>query len=58
MLSMVLFPEVQKKAQEEIDRVVGRDRLPEMADRDSLPYVNALMKEVFRWHPAVPISKP
>ena len=50
---MVKFPEVQKKAQEEIDRVIGNDRLPEIQDRDSLPYVNAIMKEIFRWQPII-----
>lgn len=34
-----LFPEVQKKAQEELDRIVGRDRLPEMPNMDSLQYI-------------------
>lgn len=39
---MTLYPEVQKKAQEELDRVVGHERLPEFQDRDNLPYLNAL----------------
>ena len=47
-LAMSLYPEVQKKAQQEIDAVVGSDRLPDFADRDSLPYVDAIMKEVMR----------
>ena len=46
---MSLYPEVQKRAQEEIDRVVGKDRLPEFKDRDSLPYVAALIDECLRW---------
>lgn len=54
---MVLHPEVQKKAQAEIDQVVGRDRLPVYSDRSRLPYVDAVMKEVLRWHPPVPMSK-
>lgn len=37
-----------RRAQEEIDAVVGRDRLPDFADRDSLPYTNALLEEVYR----------
>lgn len=45
---MVLYPDVQKKAQEEIDRVIGRDRLPEFEDEASLPYVSALVKEAMR----------
>ncbi|KAG1804548.1 cytochrome P450 [Suillus subaureus] len=48
-LAMTLFPDVQKKAQAEINAVVGPDRLPSFADRDSLPYTEALVKEVFRW---------
>jgi hypothetical protein len=52
-LAMSLNPEVQKKAQEEIDRVI-RSRLPTFADRDNLPYINAMVKELLRWHPVVP----
>ena len=55
-LAMMLYPEVQKKAQEEIDRVVGSSRLPTLADRASLPYVDALYREVLRWHPGAPLS--
>ncbi|KAF5310062.1 hypothetical protein D9619_010585 [Psilocybe cf. subviscida] len=45
ILALVLHPEVQETAQEEIDRVVGSERLPEFSDRSSLPYVNAILKE-------------
>nr|BAL05122.1 cytochrome P450 [Phanerodontia chrysosporium] len=58
MRAMLLFPEVQVKAQEELDRVVGRDRLPELADKDSLPYISALYKELLRWHPLFPLAFP
>ena len=57
-LAMALFPEVQKKAQAEIDRVVGTDRLPTFSDRDDLPYVDAVVKEVLRWHPVAPMGLP
>ncbi|KAE8348663.1 cytochrome P450 [Aspergillus coremiiformis] len=57
-LAMALYPDVQKKAREEIDRVVGTGRLPSFSDRDNLPYVNAVVKEVLRWHPATPIAVP
>jgi len=57
-LLMVLHPEVQRKAQEEIDRVVGNDRFPTFADQSSLPYVDALVKEVFRCHPVAPLGVP
>ncbi|KAG1864813.1 cytochrome P450 [Suillus subluteus] len=53
-LAMTLFPDVQKKAQAEIDAVVGPDRLPSFADRDYLPYTEALVKEVLRWNVIVP----
>lgn len=53
---MALFPEVQRKAQQELDTVVGSDRLPQFRDREDLVYINALVKEVLRWHPVVPIN--
>lgn len=58
ILAMMLFPKVQTKAQKEIDAVVGRDRLPQFEDRKHLPYVNALVKETFRWHPVAPLAVP
>lgn len=51
---MITHPEVQIKAQEEIDRVIGNDRLPELADKDHLPYVDAVVKELLRWNPVTP----
>ncbi|KAG1869565.1 cytochrome P450 [Suillus subluteus] len=57
-LAMTLFPDVQKKAQAEIDAVVGPDGLPSFADRDSLPYTEALVKEVFRWSVVGPTAIP
>jgi hypothetical protein len=53
---MVLYPDAQKKAQEEIDRVIGPHRLPNFEDRQSLPYVEAVYREVQRWHPLVPFG--
>lgn len=44
VLGMVLHPEVQQKAQEEIDRVIGSDRLPSHSDRENLPYVDGIVK--------------
>jgi cytochrome P450 len=57
-LAMTLFPDVQKKAQAEIDVVVGHDRLPSFADRDSLPYTEALVTEVMRWNVVLPTCIP
>ncbi len=46
---MVLFPEVFVKAQDEMDDVVGRVRLPDLNDREALPYLDAVIKEVYRF---------
>ena len=54
---MALYPEAQKKAQAEIDAVVGSTRLPDFEDRPSLPYINAVVKEVLRWHLVLPIGE-
>ena len=45
---MALHPEVQKKAQAEIDKVIGADHLPKLEDRPDLPYIECVMKEVLR----------
>ncbi|OOF95350.1 hypothetical protein ASPCADRAFT_207823 [Aspergillus carbonarius ITEM 5010] len=55
-LAMALYPDVQRKAQEEIDRVVGTGRLPGYADRDNLPYIDAMVKEALRWHSVLPMG--
>ena len=47
--AMLLHPDVQEKAREEIDKVVGRDRLPDVNDRDSLPYIQCVINEVLRY---------
>jgi len=57
VLAMVLFPEVQRKCQDEVDKVVGLDRLPSLSDKDSLPYVHATMLEAMRWYPIAPLGK-
>jgi hypothetical protein len=54
-LAMVCYPEVQKKAQAELDKVLN-GRLPEHSDFPSLPYLSALVKEVYRWQPVVPLG--
>ncbi|KIK53241.1 hypothetical protein GYMLUDRAFT_49414 [Collybiopsis luxurians FD-317 M1] len=56
--SMVLHQDAQKKAQAEIDRVIGHERLPEFSDRESLPYVEALYREVLRYRPVTPLGIP
>uniref|UniRef100_A0A915DYB8 Cytochrome P450 n=1 Tax=Ditylenchus dipsaci TaxID=166011 RepID=A0A915DYB8_9BILA len=49
MLFMVKYPEIQKKAQEEIDQIVGKDRYVTMADKTMMPYVSALILELQRY---------
>ncbi|KAF9477123.1 cytochrome P450 [Pholiota conissans] len=55
---LVTRPDIQKKAQEEIDRVVGTNRLPEFRDRASLPYTDALYRELLRYYPPTPMAVP
>ncbi|KAF8195380.1 cytochrome P450 [Pholiota molesta] len=55
-LAMAKFPDIQKKAQAEISRVIGSSRLPTYDDRASLPYIEALYREVLRWKPPVPLN--
>ncbi|KAI5465087.1 putative cytochrome P450 oxidoreductase OrdA-like protein [Mariannaea sp. PMI_226] len=57
-LAMTAYPEVQRKAQKEIDDVVGQGRLPSLSDRENLPYVDAVVKEALRWHPVAPMALP
>jgi cytochrome P450 len=58
VLHMVQHPEVQVKAQEELDRVIGRSRLPDFEDRESLPYLDAIYKETLRLHPVARLGLP
>ncbi|KAI0298155.1 cytochrome P450 [Multifurca ochricompacta] len=57
-LAMIAFPEVQRRAQNELDAVVGRSRLPTFADAPHLPYVRAIVKEILRWRPVLPLGLP
>lgn len=55
---MCIHPRVQRRAQEEIDRVIGPERLPKVADMPNLPYVNRVITEVLRWAPPSPMGMP
>ena len=54
---MRMYREVQAKAQAQVDEVVGRDRLPEFADVEKMPYIQAIVKELFRWQPVTPLGE-
>jgi cytochrome P450 len=51
---MMLYPDIQKRAQAELDSVIGRERLPTFDDRPRLPFIEAVCKECLRWQPVVP----
>lgn len=55
---MLHYPDVLRKAQAEVDRVVGRHRLPTLEDEAELHYIRALISEVHRWRPLVPLVQP
>ncbi|KAG0706675.1 cytochrome P450 [Suillus ampliporus] len=56
--AMVLNPQVQKRAQAEIDRIVGSDRLPDFGDRPSMLYIEAVLRETLRFYPITPLAIP
>ncbi|KDQ63502.1 hypothetical protein JAAARDRAFT_147890 [Jaapia argillacea MUCL 33604] len=57
ILAMVLHPEVQKRAQADLDAVVGVEgRLPDFEDRSRLPFIDAIISETLRWHPVTPLA--
>jgi len=53
---MVLYPEVQRRAQKEIDFVLGHGHLPHFGDADALPYLGAVLNELLRWSPPGPLG--
>lgn len=57
LLAMMQYPHVMRKAQAELDAVVGRSRLPSFKDRMSLPYIDCIFSEVLRWGAPVPMSE-
>lgn len=58
ILAMTLNPDVQKAAQAELDALLGGERLPDFSDKTRLPYVTAILKEVLRWIPVLPMAVP
>ena len=58
LLFMMLHPEIQTRVQDELDAVVGRERLPQMSDRQNLPYTEAVILELQRRGNIVPLGLP
>jgi cytochrome P450 len=61
IMAMISRPEAHKRAQEEVDRVCTEGdslRLPQMSDLHEMPYIAAMIKEVLRWRPTVPVVPP
>lgn len=54
--AFALYPEVQHRAHAELDSVVGRDRLPTPEDKELLPYIGAICKEIVRWRVVTPLG--
>jgi len=54
--AMLLHPDIQSRARADIDQVVGHDSMPCLDDRASLPYLDAILREVLRWHPPAPLG--
>ncbi|KAH7342111.1 cytochrome P450 [Rhizoctonia solani] len=57
-LAMVLYPDVQKKAQQELDTVIGDNRLPSFKDQDQLGCIERIIQETLRWHPVSALGTP
>ncbi|KAF9481944.1 cytochrome P450 [Pholiota conissans] len=57
-LAMLHHPGIMRKAQVELDSVVGSSRMPDFEDAGSLPYIQAIIKESMRWRPIAPLAVP
>ncbi|ESK88498.1 cytochrome p450 [Moniliophthora roreri MCA 2997] len=57
-LAMIHYPEVQRRAYEEIMSVIGPDRLPVYSDKESLSYLDCVLTETLRWYPVAPLAVP
>jgi hypothetical protein len=57
-LAMALHPNIMRKVQHDLDAVTGRVRLPTFEDRERLPFVDAVCREVLRWQPVTPLGEP
>ncbi|KAL0568030.1 cytochrome p450 [Marasmius crinis-equi] len=55
-LAMGMYPDIQKKAQAELEKVIGSGRIPGYEQRPNLPYIEAIFRETLRWSPVVPLG--
>ena len=55
-LAMSMYPDVQAEVQAQIDNVFGNGWLPEHSDLENMPYIQALVKKLFRWQPITPFG--
>lgn len=58
VLAMILNPEIQDRVHAELDTVIGKGVLPTFEDRERLPYLQAVLLEIMRWHPVAPLGAP
>ncbi|KAF8607328.1 cytochrome P450 [Ceratobasidium sp. AG-I] len=58
IMAMILNPHIAKRAREELDRVIGTERLPGMEDREKLVYVDCVVLESMRWRNVLPLAVP
>lgn len=50
IMALSLTPDVQRRAWDELDTIVGRNRMPTSEDREAMPYIEAICQEIVRWH--------
>ncbi|KAJ3555828.1 hypothetical protein NM688_g2361 [Phlebia brevispora] len=58
VLAMAMHPDIQRKAQAQLDEVLSSSRLPTFEDYESLPYIHAIILEALRWMPPAPLGLP
>ncbi|THU98263.1 cytochrome P450 [Dendrothele bispora CBS 962.96] len=58
ILVMAIYPDLQIRAQKELESVVGVGRLPDFEDQDKLPFIQSLISETLRWNPVSPLALP
>ena len=58
ILYMIVYPDVQRKIHEELDKAIGRKRMPTLDDRKAIPYTEAVLLEVQRKATIVPLGVP